>query len=136
MPLTTCPCGCGWTKHVIFNRFSVDELEALDQRERTRRRTAQLIQAGVLVRPDTCERCDGDGGGFTIECHHPSYDDAATIEWLCKVCHMAHHSDSVAHCVHGHEYTPENTYVAPKGGRACRTCQRENQRRYRERKVA
>jgi hypothetical protein len=26
------------------------------------------------------------------------------------------------HCPQGHEYTPENTYVQPKGSRACRTC--------------
>ncbi len=28
------------------------------------------------------------------------------------------------HCKHGHEFTPENTYTAPKGGRSCRTCMR------------
>lgn len=27
------------------------------------------------------------------------------------------------HCRHGHEYTPENTYIRPSdGSRACRTC--------------
>ena len=35
------------------------------------------------------------------------------------------------HCVHGHEFTPENTYVIPgsPGWRRCRTCQREINRR-------
>jgi hypothetical protein len=28
------------------------------------------------------------------------------------------------HCPHGHEYTEENTYVTPKGGRKCRECHR------------
>jgi hypothetical protein len=28
------------------------------------------------------------------------------------------------HCVYGHEYTPENTYVRPSGHRVCRTCKR------------
>jgi hypothetical protein len=28
------------------------------------------------------------------------------------------------HCVRGHEFTPENTYLRPSGGRNCRTCQR------------
>lgn len=29
----------------------------------------------------------------------------------------------VTHCVHGHEFTPENTYTRPDGrGRACRAC--------------
>jgi hypothetical protein len=32
---------------------------------------------------------------------------------------------SAAHCKHGHEYTPENTYRDPKWGkRGCRTCRR------------
>lgn len=30
----------------------------------------------------------------------------------------------VTHCRHGHEYTPENSYVDPRGKRLCRTCQR------------
>lgn len=28
------------------------------------------------------------------------------------------------HCPHGHEYTPENTYNRPGGGRSCRECNR------------
>jgi hypothetical protein len=36
------------------------------------------------------------------------------------------------HCKRGHEFTPENTYLAPTG-RQCRTCGRERARRKRER---
>jgi hypothetical protein len=28
------------------------------------------------------------------------------------------------HCLHGHEYTVENTYVSAKGSRVCRSCTR------------
>lgn len=28
------------------------------------------------------------------------------------------------HCAHGHEFTPENTYVDPRGWRQCRKCGR------------
>ena len=28
------------------------------------------------------------------------------------------------HCPQGHEYTTENTYVPPSGGRSCRTCEK------------
>ncbi len=28
------------------------------------------------------------------------------------------------HCDHGHEFTPENTYAKPSGGRQCRACTR------------
>ena len=30
------------------------------------------------------------------------------------------------HCRHGHEYTPENTYLAPSGYRQCRACRSAN----------
>ena len=32
------------------------------------------------------------------------------------------------HCVHGHAFTRENTYLRPEGGRRCRTCKRERER--------
>ena len=32
-------------------------------------------------------------------------------------------------CVRGHEFTPENTWISPRGHRGCRACNRENQRR-------
>lgn len=39
------------------------------------------------------------------------------------------------HCKHGHEFTPENTYVNPKTGqRFCRTCGRKATRQYLARK--
>lgn len=35
---------------------------------------------------------------------------------------VARHSQQT-HCIHGHEFTPENTYWRPRGaGRDCRTC--------------
>ena len=33
------------------------------------------------------------------------------------------------HCIHGHEFTPANTYRRPDGGRQCRTCKSETERR-------
>jgi len=41
---------------------------------------------------------------------------------------------SKTHCPQGHEYTLENTYIKVGGGRDCRSCQREWQRRFRLRK--
>lgn len=34
------------------------------------------------------------------------------------------------HCVHGHEFTPENTRIKRDGNRACRTCNRERPGRH------
>jgi hypothetical protein len=33
------------------------------------------------------------------------------------------------HCIHGHAFTPENTYVDPDGRRNCRACKRERRRK-------
>lgn len=30
--------------------------------------------------------------------------------------------NSITHCVNGHEFTPENTYLSPNGRRGCKTC--------------
>lgn len=38
---------------------------------------------------------------------------------------------NVTHCPYGHEYTPDNTYVARDGGRECRTCANERSILYR-----
>lgn len=40
------------------------------------------------------------------------------------------------HCVNGHEFTPENTYERPTGGRDCRACLAEAQRRHRRSETA
>ncbi|MDX3575967.1 HNH endonuclease signature motif containing protein [Streptomyces sp. FL07-04A] len=34
------------------------------------------------------------------------------------------------HCIHGHEFTSENTYTKPNGHRQCRQCGREATARY------
>lgn len=40
-----------------------------------------------------------------------------------KKRHGTDHNANKTHCPHGHEYTPENTYINPtSGGRQCRTC--------------
>lgn len=36
------------------------------------------------------------------------------------------------HCKHGHEFTPENTYIRPNGRRQCRTCTNDRTREYQQ----
>lgn len=38
------------------------------------------------------------------------------------------------HCIHGHPFDVTNTYVAPQGGRGCRTCLRRRSAEYRMRR--
>jgi hypothetical protein len=40
------------------------------------------------------------------------------------------------HCTRGHEYSPQNTYVDPRGNRQCRTCRLAHWAAYRSRKRA
>jgi hypothetical protein len=38
------------------------------------------------------------------------------------------------HCIHGHEFTPENTYIDPSGKRGCRKCRNRASYAYKARK--
>lgn len=40
------------------------------------------------------------------------------------------------HCRHGHEWTEENTYVSPKGLKACRACHRDKSREWHRARTA
>jgi hypothetical protein len=44
-------------------------------------------------------------------------------------------NSSATHCVHGHEFTTENTYVTPRGYRYCRACgRRRSRQKYQQQK--
>jgi hypothetical protein len=49
---------------------------------------------------------------------------------LDKVRHGKHRNASKTHCIHGHEFTPENTLpqCATRPGRTCRTCAKRRQK--------
>lgn len=40
------------------------------------------------------------------------------------------------HCIHGHEFTTENTYLTPNGRRQCRQCLRRREEAWRARRSA
>jgi hypothetical protein len=72
-------------------------------------------------------------------CHrdgNPLHNNLSNLRWGTRsdnmqdrVRHGNHPNASKTHCIHGHGFTTENTYVNGKA-RICRTCQRENWARY------
>ena len=43
------------------------------------------------------------------------------------------HNANKTHCPQRHEFTPENTYIAPDGGRGCRKCMAASRQRRKQR---
>lgn len=59
-------------------------------------------------------------------------NDPANLVPSCNRCNDGQANRRRTHCVHGHEFTPENTYIYPAdGSRRCRECMREQDRRRR-----
>jgi hypothetical protein len=55
-----------------------------------------------------------------IACVNPAH-----LEPVTRLENMRRRYATYTHCVNGHEYTPENTYIRPASGhRDCRACMR------------
>jgi len=80
------------------------------------------IPAGMLV----LHQCDNP------ECTNPDHlmigDYAENMRHVSERKRNPHSQKT--HCVHGHEFTPENTKLrGPNGRRGCRQCKNENQKK-------
>lgn len=57
-------------------------------------------------------------------CVNPDHLEAVTQAENIRRGEAAQYWTGKTHCPRGHEYTPENTYVAKTGKRNCRACRR------------
>lgn len=61
-------------------------------------------------------------------------NDPTNLVPSCNRCNEGRPKRERSHCPHGHEFTPENTYIYPAdGSRRCRECMRERDRKRRPR---
>ena len=84
-----------------------------------------------LCNNPSCYRYDHLKIGTQSENIKQAYDEGRrpkSAPWLA-----AAHRDKT-HCVQGHEYTEENTYIKPNGARSCKTCKRASTNACRARK--
>jgi hypothetical protein len=99
-----------------------------------RSRSNRLVAVGLLPNPNDvpCKDCGHIGDDRRHEYDHYkgySAEHQETVEAVCTICHSKRDNANAkkTHCVHGHEFTPENTIVGPNG-RRCRTCRRAHDR--------
>lgn len=99
------------------------------------------LRARSVCTDTVCSRCGSDA----LDVHHvdgdPYNNAPSNLAPLCRSCHMLIDGRAAAlaagnrergllrasatHCRRGHEFSPENTYVAPSGARRCRSCHQE-----------
>lgn len=70
-------------------------------------------------------------------CANPAHLEPVTIgENVMRGETIAARNRVKTHCIHGHEFTAQNTATDAKGGRRCQTCNREQCRRQHARRRA
>lgn len=117
-------------------------------------KTAGNYRARNRYAATKCQRC----GAPRAELHHKDENtlnnSPDNIQILCRRCHMqldgrlailqansshagtkgsftaAANRKHKTHCIHGHEYTADNTKMTGRGSRICRTCARAAGRKY------
>lgn len=68
-------------------RYRRRQLEREPVKEAARRAVTAAIARGDLIR-QPCEKCDAEPGHG----HHDDYSKPLDVRWLCRPCHVAHHT--------------------------------------------
>lgn len=76
-----------------------------------------------------------DGLHLDHLCRTPPCVNPWHLDPVPQIENIRRHFRLQTHCKHGHEFTPENTYMS-RGRRSCRACTARSQREYRARKRA
>ena len=94
---------------------------------------ALAVKNGVLPRANSVP-CVDCGHVWIPGATRHEYDHARgygadhhlDVEAVCAGCHAQRDSKKAkqTHCLRGHEFNPENTYMKTNGTRACRACMR------------
>jgi hypothetical protein len=102
--------------------------------KRVESRTVHSVVAEAFLGPcpPGLEVLHRDGNGMNNAVGNLSYGTRGE-NMLDRVRHGTHNHAAKTHCIHGHEFTPDNTYITTRGGRECRACQRRRQRAYEQR---
>lgn len=96
-----------------------------------------------LGKPNKCETCltEEDRRYMWANLSGEYMKDVTDWRRLCGPCHAAldglgSHQSNKKYCVHGHEYTDENTIRDWQGYRKCHACQLRHQAKWRNKQRA
>lgn len=108
---------------------------------RAHRRAWETVNGPIpegLVIDHLCHTLPGCAGGPTCphrRCVRPDHMALTTPQENLKRGNKAGRKPQ-KFCKHGHEFTPENTYLHPRGYKACIMCRRESKRRANDKRAA